>query len=107
MALIKKRRGAYTMEISIEALAKIGSPSVPPLVQFLREKNSSLQETAVAALVYIGKPAVPALIGLLYDPDPALRTTAVRGCWRKFRRPRNCRCRRWWKRLIAATSTCA
>jgi HEAT repeat protein len=61
-----------------KALARIGAPAVPALVQALRGKKPLARENAVLALGWIGEEgAVAAMAGLLADKDPVVRRAAA------------------------------
>ena len=67
----------------VDALTRIGQPSVPALVKLLDEPNPQLRVEAVIALARIGpeaSSATPRLIALVeHDPDEGVRKNAVRG----------------------------
>lgn len=61
------------------ALAKIGSPAVPALVEALRDEHKDVRSSAAYALGRIGpdaKAAVPALVEALKDEDEGVREAA-------------------------------
>lgn len=63
-----------------EALAKIGKPAVPALVEALRDKDRHRARYAARALRHIGQDAadaIPALSRSLEDPDTETRVYAV------------------------------
>jgi HEAT repeat protein len=60
-----------------EALVKIGSPSVNPLIVALKDKDSDVRKSAVEALAKIGSPSVNPLIVALKDRDAYARGNAA------------------------------
>jgi HEAT repeat protein len=80
--LIEKLANAKTLSEEIatyEKLSKIGQPSIPALIKFLKDKNHNWVSRLFAALILesIGQPAVPALIAALKDPDQEVRYYAA------------------------------
>ena len=68
-------------ETAIDALARIGKPAVPALVEALHDLNPELRDQAALALARIGPQAVdavPDLIAALRDDDETVRKDAVR-----------------------------
>jgi HEAT repeat protein len=63
------------------ALARIGEPAVPALIETLNDRDPKVRAAAAMALARIGsqaKAAVPALIKALKDKDPDVRREAAR-----------------------------
>ncbi|MBL8795873.1 MAG: HEAT repeat domain-containing protein, partial [Planctomycetia bacterium] len=56
-----------------DALANIGEPAVPKLIETMGDKNFAVQFPARTALKKIGKPAVPQLIQALQGDNRAIR----------------------------------
>jgi HEAT repeat protein len=71
--------------VAVNALAALGEPAVPPLIELLNVKDEPLRARAASALGEIGPPArgaIPALIELLRLPDRETRenvATALAG----------------------------
>jgi hypothetical protein len=68
-------------ETAADALARIGSPAVPSLVQAMQNPDPQIRLKAVKVLGRMGpdaKDAVPDLIRLLEDPDEEIRKAASR-----------------------------
>jgi hypothetical protein len=68
-------------ETTIDALARIGKPAVPALVEALHDPNPDLRDQAALALARIGpdaEAAVPDLIAALNDDNEVVRKDAVR-----------------------------
>ena len=68
-------------ETTVDALARIGTPSVPALVAMLCDPDVELRKSAARALAKMGSeatPAVPDLIAALSDQDPEVRKFATR-----------------------------
>jgi HEAT repeat protein len=66
---------------TIDALARIGAPSVPALVAVLRDPDAELRRDAARALARMGSDAseaVPDLIAALDDKDQGVRRNATR-----------------------------
>jgi HEAT repeat protein len=67
-------------QLAADALARIGPPAVPMLVQSLRSSDREVRRRACEILMRMGpdaKEAVPELIGLLGDEDEELRRMAA------------------------------
>ncbi|MGD9646809.1 MAG: HEAT repeat domain-containing protein [Pirellulales bacterium] len=74
-------REATVGEIAADSLARIGTQSVPALVQGLRDANPHVRELSAQALARMGPDAessVPELIAALHDPDPEVQRSAAR-----------------------------
>src|SRR2546429_6832493 len=70
-------------EAAANALTKIGSAAVPPLLEALKDENPIRRSQAARALGEINVPdAVPALLELLHDTDGTVRESAVLALWR-------------------------
>ncbi|MGH7140348.1 MAG: HEAT repeat domain-containing protein [Pirellulales bacterium] len=68
-------------ETAADALARIGDPAVPALIDTLRDPDQSIRAHAALALARMGpkaSPAVPELILALDDPDREVRQAAAR-----------------------------
>ena len=69
-----------------EALAGLGAPALPPLLDLLPKKDDRARRGALAAIGLMGRPGAPAtplLLDLLKSPDPAsqkLAGEALRRC---------------------------
>ncbi len=69
-----------------EALAGLGAPALPPLLELLPKKDDRARRGALAAIALMGRPGAPAtplLLDLLESPDPAtqkLAGEALRRC---------------------------
>ncbi len=68
-------------QTTVDALSRIGAPSVPALVAVLRDPDPELRQNAARALARIGpdaSEAVPELIAALDDKDIGVRKYATR-----------------------------
>ncbi|MBI2825209.1 MAG: HEAT repeat domain-containing protein [Planctomycetia bacterium] len=68
-------------EAAVDALARIGQPSVPVLIDALSDADAEVRVHAARALARMGdagKEAVPVLIARLEDPDEGVRQAAAR-----------------------------
>jgi HEAT repeat protein len=68
-------------ETAADALARIGPPALPALIDALRDRNPDVRNRAAQALARMGppaKPAVPELIVALHDSDWQVRRSAAR-----------------------------
>jgi HEAT repeat protein len=68
-------------QTAVDALARIGSPSVPALVTMLRDPDAELRQDAARALAKMGTDAsraLPELIVALEDKDEEVRKEAAR-----------------------------
>lgn len=68
-------------ETAFDALARIGQPALPQLVEALHSQDPNLRRQAAWAIARIGpdaQNAVPDLIAALKDPDATVRRNAVR-----------------------------
>lgn len=63
---------------TVEALVKIGKPSVGPLIQCLKEEGSDADKLAIEALTKIGDPSIKPLIQCLWDKDYSVRMKAAK-----------------------------
>ncbi|MFC1719443.1 HEAT repeat domain-containing protein, partial [Candidatus Poribacteria bacterium] len=61
-----------------KALARIGEPAVPALIDVLKSDNKEARDSAADALAMIGEPAIPDLIETLTDDDGEIRKIALR-----------------------------
>ena len=71
--------------LAAEALARIGPPAVPRLVEALRSPDGQVRRQACAVLLRMGpdaKEAVPDLVRLLEDDDEDLRKMAAKALGR-------------------------
>ena len=76
--LIHQLRSDEFYEIATEALAELGKPAVPKLIEALKDRDQITRKQAVSALGRIGDPeAVDALIGMLKNPDWEIRLYAA------------------------------
>jgi HEAT repeat protein len=76
-------RGDLPLKLAADVLTEYGETAVPPLLQFLRDREAGTNVPAatVAATVLglsLQQDAVPALVDLLADPESELRVTAAR-----------------------------
>jgi HEAT repeat protein len=68
-------------ETAVDAIARIGEPAVPVLVQSLSDPDPGVRAQAARALARMGvaaKPAVPDLVKALHDSDEGVRIAAAR-----------------------------
>ena len=76
--LIHQLRSDEFNEIATEALAELGSPAVPKLIEALKDRDENIRKQAVIALGRIkDAEAVDALIEMLKDKDWFIRLTAA------------------------------
>jgi len=77
--LLPRERSAE--QTTLDALARIGAPSVPALIAVLGDPDPEMRKNAARALARIGSDAsqaVPELIAALNDKDPGVRKFATR-----------------------------
>lgn len=72
-----KKADEFTLNDSIDALAKVGEPAVPILIENLQNDNLLVRWGATQALSQIGKPAIPELIQILQSNQPRVRWGAA------------------------------
>ncbi|MGB3510284.1 MAG: sister chromatid cohesion protein PDS5 [Microcoleaceae cyanobacterium] len=72
-----KKADEFTLNDSIDALAKLGDRAVPALIQTLENDNLLVRWGATQALSQIGKPAIPNLIQALESNQPRVRWGAA------------------------------
>jgi HEAT repeat protein len=80
MALAMSREQTMK-ETTLNALARIGRPAVPALIEALQDHDPALRQVAARVIARIGPDAAEAtdnLIVLLDDSDEAVRKSAVR-----------------------------
>ncbi len=68
-------------ETAVDAIARIGEPAVPVLVQSLSDPDPGVRAQAARALARMGvtaKPAVPDLVKALRDSDEGVQIAAAR-----------------------------
>jgi len=68
-------------ETAVDAIARIGAPAVPALIQSLSDPDPGVRTQAARALARMGdtaKPALPELIQALRDPDEGVRIAATK-----------------------------
>jgi len=68
-------------ETAVDAIARIGEPAVPVLIQSLSDPDPGVRTQAARALARMtdkAKPALPALTAALNDPDEDVRIAATR-----------------------------
>jgi HEAT repeat protein len=68
-------------DTAIDALARIGAPAVPEMINTLRHPDPRMRLRAVEVLGRIGpdaSDAVSALVAVLDDEDPQVRKAAIR-----------------------------
>ncbi len=66
------------VELAIDAIAKIGAPAVPPLIDKLDTQSARDRLTIISILTKIGSPAVPKLVEALGRPSWLV---VQRVCW--------------------------